>query len=330
MPLREFEVPVAEIFDGLLADGPMPLSKLRGRIEKDVENVARYVRFRDAVESEIESRGWYTFTAARVMLFTSVALLALGMAGTALLYPLSTKATFYFGATAFDGALVLFYASGIAKLVRRRRRTADGTAGSKALGGISALSHGLSSAAGITGCVARALGAAPRVRNRVRSSPARARGRSALPARDAVRKPDVLAGSGGAGHRRRRRRLLPARRRNRSVAQSSNPASTYARRPMRAAGRPLALVVAIAALALLVPGAAQAKSYSLPKAVVHVEIAPDGSLLVREDITFSYAGSFSGAYRDIPVRKGERIDLVQVSEGDRRYRPGRQHRAREL
>lgn len=124
--LREFEVPVAEIFDGLLADGPMPLSKLRGRIEKDVENVARYVRFRDAVEGEIESRGWYTFTAARVMLFTSGALLALGMVGTALLYPLSTSATFYFGATAFDGALVLFYASGIAKLVRRRRRTADG------------------------------------------------------------------------------------------------------------------------------------------------------------------------------------------------------------
>ncbi|MGH3142074.1 MAG: DUF2207 family protein, partial [Gaiellales bacterium] len=72
----------------------------------------------------------------------------------------------------------------------------------------------------------------------------------------------------------------------------------------------------------MVPGAAQAKSYSLPQAVVHVEIAPDGSLLVREDITFSYAGSFSGAYRDIPVRDGERIDLVSVSEGSRRYRPG--------
>src|SRR4029453_9862242 len=91
---------------------------------------------------------------------------------------------------------------------------------------------------------------------------------------------------------------------------------------MRSAGRPVALVVAIAALALLVPGAAQAKSYSLPKGVVHVKIAPDGSLLVREDITFSYAGDFSGAYRDIPVRKGERIDLVGVSEGDRRYRLG--------
>ncbi len=125
-PLRDFEEPVAEIFDGLMDDGPMPLSTLRGRIESDTENVARYRQFRNAVESEIESRGWYTFTAARVMVLTSAGLVALGMAGTALLYPLSTRATFYFGATAFDGALVLFYAGGIAKLVRRRRRTAEG------------------------------------------------------------------------------------------------------------------------------------------------------------------------------------------------------------
>jgi Predicted membrane protein (DUF2207) N-terminal domain len=60
----------------------------------------------------------------------------------------------------------------------------------------------------------------------------------------------------------------------------------------------------------------------LPQAVVHVQLAPDGSLLVREDITFSYAGSFSGAYRDIPVRDGENVALVQVSEAGRRYRPG--------
>ena len=90
---------------------------------------------------------------------------------------------------------------------------------------------------------------------------------------------------------------------------------------MRSARRAVT-VVALAALALLVPGAAQAKSYSLPKAVVHVEIASDGSLLVREDITFSYSGSFSGAYRDIPVRGGERVDLVRVSEGGEAYRPG--------
>ena len=88
--------------------------------------------------------------------------------------------------------------------------------------------------------------------------------------------------------------------------------------------RAAATLVAIAALALLVPaaGAAQEKSYSLPQAVVDVQIASDGSLLVREDITFSFSGSFSGAYRDIPVRAGERVDLVSVSEGGRRYQPG--------
>lgn len=126
VPLRELEVPVAEIFDEVLADGPVPLSKLGGRIENDAENVIRYGGFRTAVESEIDARGWYTFTAARVMLFASFALAALGMVGTALLYPLSATATFYFGATAFDSAVVLFYASGIAKLVRRRRRTPEG------------------------------------------------------------------------------------------------------------------------------------------------------------------------------------------------------------
>ena len=88
--------------------------------------------------------------------------------------------------------------------------------------------------------------------------------------------------------------------------------------------RAAATLVAISALALLVPaaGAAQEKSYSLPQAVVNVEIASDGSLLVREDITFSFSGSFSGAYRDIPLRANESIDLVAVSEKGRRYRPG--------
>ena len=88
--------------------------------------------------------------------------------------------------------------------------------------------------------------------------------------------------------------------------------------------RAAATLVAIGALALLVPGtgAAQEKSYSLPQAVVDVDVASDGSLLVREDITFSFSGPFSGAYRDIPVRRGERVDLVSVSEGGRRYQPG--------
>ncbi len=53
-----------------------------------------------------------------------------------------------------------------------------------------------------------------------------------------------------------------------------------------------------------------------------MHVARDGALLVRERITFDFSGSFSGAYRDIPLRNGESIDGVAVAEGRTRYRPG--------
>jgi hypothetical protein len=53
-----------------------------------------------------------------------------------------------------------------------------------------------------------------------------------------------------------------------------------------------------------------------------VQIQPDGSLLVREQITFDFSGDFSGAYRDIPLRPGESIDDVGVAEGPAEYFPG--------
>jgi Predicted membrane protein (DUF2207) N-terminal domain len=53
-----------------------------------------------------------------------------------------------------------------------------------------------------------------------------------------------------------------------------------------------------------------------------VQIQPDGSLLVREQITFDFSGDFEGAYRDIPLRPGESIDQVGVSEGSDEYIPG--------
>jgi uncharacterized membrane protein len=55
---------------------------------------------------------------------------------------------------------------------------------------------------------------------------------------------------------------------------------------------------------------------------VVVQVARDGGLAVSENITFAYVGPFSGAYRDIPLREGETLDGVAVSEGDRPYRPG--------
>src|SRR5262249_16209157 len=101
----------------------------------------------------------------------------------------------------------------------------------------------------------------------------------------------------------RRRRLLP--------------------RPELSRSRLILLATALAAVvALVFSPAASAKSYSLTQATVGVRIAKDGSLLVREDISFSFYGPFSGAYRDMRVRKGETIDHVLVAENGQAYSPG--------
>ena len=72
----------------------------------------------------------------------------------------------------------------------------------------------------------------------------------------------------------------------------------------------------------MLAGDAAAQSFSLPAADVAVQVQPDGSLVVDESITFSFLGSFTGAFREIPLRDGESIDEVGVSEGGRAYRPG--------
>ncbi|HWC31779.1 MAG TPA: DUF2207 domain-containing protein, partial [Actinomycetota bacterium] len=86
----------------------------------------------------------------------------------------------------------------------------------------------------------------------------------------------------------------------------------------------LALSVALAAVALgAAPALAQEdKSFRLLRADVAVRVERDGSLRVAETLTFSYSGSFQGAFRDIPLRPGERIDDVSVTEAGRSYRPG--------
>jgi Predicted membrane protein (DUF2207) C-terminal domain len=124
--LADFEVPVARVFDGVVSHGPTRLSRVHDHLEEKSENVLRFDIFRDEVKSAIDARGWYTFTAARVLLLASAAFFALGMVGSGLLYPASRTATFYYGATMIDGAAVLFHASWITKLIRRRRRTPEG------------------------------------------------------------------------------------------------------------------------------------------------------------------------------------------------------------
>ena len=75
-------------------------------------------------------------------------------------------------------------------------------------------------------------------------------------------------------------------------------------------------------LGLILAGTAAAKSFSLPQASIVVAVQPDGSLDVQEHITFAFDGPFSGAYRDIPLGRGEVIRDAYVEENGQRYSPG--------
>jgi hypothetical protein len=86
----------------------------------------------------------------------------------------------------------------------------------------------------------------------------------------------------------------------------------------------LALVFAVLiAGPLATPAEAQEdKAFDLPRASVVAEVQPDGSVLVTENITYDFAGSFEGGYREIPLKDGMRVEDVSVSEGGMEYAPG--------
>jgi uncharacterized membrane protein len=83
----------------------------------------------------------------------------------------------------------------------------------------------------------------------------------------------------------------------------------------------LAATVALAAW-LALTGAAFGRSADVVDADIEMKLAPDASLLVTENLTFDYDGSFEGSYRDILLLHGERITDVRVSEGGQTYQPG--------
>jgi uncharacterized membrane protein len=70
------------------------------------------------------------------------------------------------------------------------------------------------------------------------------------------------------------------------------------------------------------PAEAQEKSFDLPRAEVVADVQPDGSVLVTEDITYLFSGSFEGGYRQIPLKDGMSVSDVSVSEGGKEYAPG--------
>ena len=77
----------------------------------------------------------------------------------------------------------------------------------------------------------------------------------------------------------------------------------------------------LVALAALVVPPAFAKDYHISAARVEVEVGPDGTVEVTEHISFDFNGSFEGAYRDIPIRTGEQVLDVIVSEGATVFTP---------
>ena len=72
----------------------------------------------------------------------------------------------------------------------------------------------------------------------------------------------------------------------------------------------------------LIDWSEQPKHFEIDDAAIRVEVQPDASLKVTEELRFDFTGNFSGAYRDIPLAEGVRASNVQVGEGDRLYRPG--------
>jgi uncharacterized membrane protein len=86
--------------------------------------------------------------------------------------------------------------------------------------------------------------------------------------------------------------------------------------------RSLLIALAVLAVWLALAGTAAARSADVVDADIQMKLAPDASLLVTENLTFDYDGSFEGSYRDIPLLHGERITDVRLSEGGRAYEPG--------
>lgn len=60
--------------------------------------------------------------------------------------------------------------------------------------------------------------------------------------------------------------------------------------------------VALLALAVASPAAAQPRRFAIDRFVASLQVNPDATLVVREDITFEFQGAHNGVFRTIPVR----------------------------
>ena len=74
----------------------------------------------------------------------------------------------------------------------------------------------------------------------------------------------------------------------------------------------IGVVAAAMAIAPAIPTAD--KEYEIADPDVTIRLQEDGSLIVREALPFDFTGTFSGAYRDIPLLDGVRITGAQVRD----------------
>ena len=71
---------------------------------------------------------------------------------------------------------------------------------------------------------------------------------------------------------------------------------------------------------LLVPHPASAqRRYAVDAAAIDAAVQLDGSMRVRETLTYSFRGRYTFAFRDFPPIAGGQIDAIAVSEGGRTY-----------
>ena len=82
------------------------------------------------------------------------------------------------------------------------------------------------------------------------------------------------------------------------------------------------LLVLVVGLVFVPALPADAKSFWLTHADVEITLNDDGSLDVVESITFDFDGSFSGAYRDIPLASGATVSDIRVADETIEFAPG--------
>ncbi|MBM4241411.1 MAG: DUF2207 domain-containing protein [Euryarchaeota archaeon] len=65
----------------------------------------------------------------------------------------------------------------------------------------------------------------------------------------------------------------------------------------------------------LIPNTSHAedRSYSIPYANIELFLQENGNLHVKENIHYSFSGTYQGVYRDIPLKAGERIENLKIN-----------------